>query len=696
MNERSITEASEPGGRSLRVEQYLPDPYADQPEQTSRIDVAWLRGAIFRQRWLMVAALAVAVIGGVVVTLLSTPMYEAASTVRLNPRSNYIVEGEDAARQIVTASEVDDYLRTQVEIIKSRSLAETVARELDLGKRAAVLGPDFEKSRPGNQSDKQWEEAKIKRAAAVLQSGVTAETVSASTIIAIRYTSPDPVVAAEVANAYAKAFAQSDVRQSLDANAYAREYLLTQIEDIRTRLGGAELETNSFARSQGIVTEQTMSTEDGARVTITGANLSSINQTVSAARAARIAAEQKWRAVANIPAAQLPEVLNSPFVQGLATERAKLTAELTVLRQRYNDDFPAIVDIRSRLDLINQQIEKAGADVKGTIRSQYIVAQQQEQALQAELDSVTGEALAEQEKKIEFTSLEREAGALREQLRSLLERYNQLSTAANVQSSTVTPLDLATVPNSPVSPSLTRNLILAIMLGLFAGGGLALVREIFVDQLRRMDDIEDRLGLPALGVTPYIKEKDFKREEVNQFSTLMEAYWAIRSTVDYSIPRTGAIIQMTSSQASEGKSTTALILAQMFARLGRRTLLVDLDLRKPRSTRCLTSSAPRRGSPKSCSVTSPSKRRASTMWPRTFRCSPSREYRRTRWGWSHPKYSASSWRRGERNSPSSFSTPLRCSAWRTRSRSPRTSTPPSSWSRPTAPASLKRAPRSSG
>jgi polysaccharide biosynthesis transport protein len=582
MSDRSIIEAPEPGGRSLRMEQYLPEPYAEQRQPASRLDISWLRGTLFRQRWLMIAALAVAIVGGIVITLITTPTYEAVASVRLNPRSNYITEGEDVARQIIAANEVDNFLRTQVEILKSRNLAETVARELSLGKRSALLG-DMDTNRPPNLSDEAWEEAKIKRAAAELQANVVPEIVGTSTIIAIRFQSSDRVLAAEVANAYVKSFTQSDIRQSLDANAYARDYLQKQIEEVRARLGEAETQSNSYARNQGIVTEQTTSDEEGegGGVTITGANLSSINQTVSAARAARIAAEQKWRAIANLPASQLPETMNSPLVQNLAAERAKLNAELSVLRQRYNDDFPAIVEIRSRLDYINQQIERTGAEVKGTIRSQYLIAQQQERALEAELNSVTGDALAEQEKKVEFTSLEREAAALRTQLRSLLDRFAQVSTASNVQSSTVTPLDTAIVPTSPVSPSLVRNLVLAIVLGLGMGGALALIREIFVDQFRRVEDVEDRLGLPALGITPYLKDKDIKTEEANQFGALMEAYSAIRSTIDYAIPRSGWVVQMTSSQASEGKSTTALILAQMFARLGRKTLLIDVDLRKP-------------------------------------------------------------------------------------------------------------------
>jgi capsular exopolysaccharide synthesis family protein len=581
MNERSMIEAPDPNGRALWVEQYLPGPVLEPVPQGSRIDVAWLRGALFRQRWLIAAVVTLAVIAGVVVTLLTPPTFQATATVRVSPWNNQIVEGQEVTASIVSASEIDKYMQTQVEIIQSRNLAEQVARALDLGKRAALLGADIDESRPANRTDDQWLEDKVKMAAGILQGSVSAALPNDSQIIAINIESQDPALAAEIANGYSEAFVQTDVRRSVDSNQYARDYLLQQIEDVRGRLNEAELSSNAYARSAGIVTEQTGGAEDGGPTTIVGSNLASINQTYAAARAARIAAEQKWRAISSIPASQVPEVLNSPVVQGLTSERAKLNAELSVLRQRYNDDFPAIVDIRSRLSLIEQQLDRTGSDIKNSIRSEFLVARQQEQALEGELGAVTSSALVEQDKKIEFTGLEREAEALREQLKSLLDRYNQISTASNIQSSSITPLDAAIVPRSPVSPSLTRNLTIALALGLALAGGLALIREVFVDQFRRAEDIEDRLGLTFLGLTPHVKIEDLENEEGNQFSTLMEAYASIRSTIDYGIPRHGAVIQLTSSQASEGKSTTSLILAQLFARLGRKTLLIDGDLRKP-------------------------------------------------------------------------------------------------------------------
>jgi polysaccharide biosynthesis transport protein len=582
MNERSIIEAPEPSGGSLWVDQYLPAPYVEQPKGP-QIDVAWLRGALFRQRWLIGIVLVLALMGGIALTLLTAPTYQATSTVRVQPWSNSIVEGQEINSQIVSASEIDNFMQTQIEILQSRNLAEQVARELGFGKRTDLLGADVDQGRPAGRTDAQWEEDKVRLAAQVLKGSVAASLPNDSQIIAINVRSESPALAAEIANGYAKAFVQTDVRRSVDSNAYAREYLTQQIEDVRKRLNDAELASNAYARNAGIVTQETLGSggEEGATSTIVGANLASVNQTFAQVRAARIAAEQKWRAISGLPASQIPEVLGSPVVQNLTSERAKLNADLSVLRQRYNDDFPAIADIRSRVSLIDQQIERTGADVKASIRGQYQVALQQEQAMQRELGSVTSDALVEQDKKIEFTGLERDAEALREQLKALLDRFNQIDAASNVQASSITPLDTAMVPGSPIAPSLSRNLLVALALGLLVAGGLALVREVFVDQFRRGEDIEDRLGLTFLGQTPFVKSEDLEGEEANQFSTLMEAYAAIRSTIDYAVPRRGAVVQFTSSQASEGKSTTSLILAQLFARLGRNVLLIDADLRKP-------------------------------------------------------------------------------------------------------------------
>lgn len=568
-------------GREVWTDTYFPDEYQGTNRHGSIIDAAWLRGALFRQRWLIGGTIIVALLVGLVITLLATPIYQANASVRLSPFGNYIVEGQDLSQQVYSSNEIESYMRTQARVIESRSLAAVVAENLNVGTLNDLLAGSEASSPPTGQMSEEVEASLKQDAVPSLQGGVSVEVPGDSRIITIFYSSEDPLLAAQIANAYAQAYKQSDTRDNVARNAYAREYLLDQIDEVRERLQVSERAANTFARNAGIITPETTGSDSETGQTIIGANLSNINQTVAQARASRIAAQERWQAVRSIPASQLPEVQESPVVQSLTSQKAQLLGQLTNLQQRYNDQFPEIVDVRSRIDLLEEQIAQAGANIKAGIRSQYIIAREQEEALAGELDAATQDALVEQDRKVEYSGLERESLALRSQLEDLLNRYNAVSTAANVQTGEITILDNAQVPIAPVSPDILQNMILSLVIGIALAGGLGLVREIFVDQFRSVDDLDARLGLPVFGMTPYVKSEDINSEGSDQFSSLMEAYSSIRSTIDYTVPRDGAVVQFTSSQSAEGKSLTAVIVAELFARLGRRTLLIDGDLRKP-------------------------------------------------------------------------------------------------------------------
>ncbi|MFN3990790.1 MAG: GumC family protein [Erythrobacter sp.] len=595
MNDRAVIDPnSGPQGRDVWVPQYLPPSYPEPRASGIKIDTQWLRGALFRQRWVLLAATVLMLALGLAYTLLTEPTYEATASVNVEPFAASIVDGQEVSAAVYYSNEVESYLNTLLEIIKSRSLAETVVRDAKLANRRELLGPDIDAARPEGMSDAKWEEEKIAMAASVVRGMVEPELPKDSRIILISVRAQNPVLAAEVANAYATAFVARNSRQSESTLVYAREYIKQQIDTVRQRLNEAELTANAYARNAGIVTQQVASSDGQSMVTITGSNLAEVNQTFVAARARRIAAEQKWQAISNTPPSQVAEVLNSGVVQGLLAERSKLNAELIGLQQRYTDDFPALVDVRARLQIIDDQLARVGNDIKASIRSEYLIARQQEQALQSELSSVSSDALSEQDRTVELGTLEREAAALRDQLKALLDRYNQLSSAVGAENNTLSKLDSATVPAEPVAPSLKRNLLIAMLLGLGLGGGLGLLREFFIDLLRRPEDVTERLGIPLLGITPKIKSEDLD-SDVADIRSLIEAYTSIRSSIDYNLPRTGSVLQLTSSKPTEGKSTTSLILAQLFAGIGRKTLLIDGDLRKPSVSRLLDIERPKLG-----------------------------------------------------------------------------------------------------
>ena len=594
MNERLAAQAPSDYGRDDWGGAYLPVVQQQPAMQVPgpRFDGPWLRGALFRQRWIIAGSIAAVLVIAVVITLLTKPTFEAQASVRVSSAGPVVVEGQELLQSY---EKLEIVVGTLTEVIQSRRLSEKVVGSLPDGTLEALLPPDIDESRPAGSDDKAWQENKLAMAAEVVRGGITAESERFNEIITLRYRSNDPVLAARMANAYVTAFIASDAERNVESNAYAREYLLEQIAEVRSKLQDAESKTNAYVIETGMVVQRAIGETEGGG-TLIGSSLSSANQAFIEARAARIAAEEKWRALASVPAVDVPQVQENSAVQNLVAERTKLSAELAVLRERYVDDFPIVSDLLSRIAILDSQIERTAASIKASVRSEYEIAQKQEAALQAALSAVTNDAMVEQGLAGEYQALEREANSLRTQLDSLLNRYNAISTAANVQSGTVTPLDRASVPRAPIAPSLRKNVSLALILGIALAGALGLLREIFVDQFRQADDLESRLNIPVLGQTPFIEPEQMDDAHANYFSALLEAYSSIRSRIAYSLHSSGGcVIQITSSQAGEGKSTTAVMLAEMFARLGRSTVLVDADLRKPSIAKLLDLERPKIG-----------------------------------------------------------------------------------------------------
>ncbi len=595
MNEPSLPPTPSPQDRGNWLDPYMPNTQVGEYQPRSRlIDMSTVRGILYRQRWLVAGVIALAAVAGLVLTLLATPLYEARSSVRIEPYGTRIVEGQNL-EAMLPSNQIGELLATNMGVITSRALARMVAEDKNLAERPDFLGEGIDETRPPNISDEQWRERKLSLAAAKLHSSVTAELPQPNFIIEIAYKSEDPRIAAEMANAYSASFASMELRESMEGNEYAQEYLQEQIQVTRERLQEAEQAANQYARANGIIV-QSMGSEDGeGGQTITTSSLASINDQYSAARANRIDAEQRWRSVQNLPPSQLAEVQNNSLLQGLIAQRATAQGELADLRQRYLDEHRLNAAKIEQIRNLDSQISGISNDIRSAIRSDYVVARNQEQALSAELAGMKGETLSEQDRQVDYSVLEREAQALRTQLNALLQRFNEISTATDVQSGTINQLDSAVVPSEPYSPSLLRNMAIALIMGMAAAGGLAVLRETLDDRVRSIEDVEERSGLSLLGHTPHLEESEMDVETSNRFGPLMEAYASIRSTIDFSIPRDRSVIQLTSSQAAEGKTTTAVILAELFAGVGRKTLLIDADVRRPSIARLLDIEKPKVG-----------------------------------------------------------------------------------------------------
>ncbi|WP_162925271.1 GumC family protein [Aurantiacibacter odishensis] len=545
-----------------------------------------IRAVLWRQRFVIVAVVLAALLAGFVMTMLATPVYQSSTTVRVEVYGDRVIAGQELVDPYIPVNEIDFHIATLARVVRSQAMAEAVVEQLDLHRSARVMGDDAPLAPPEGVNAAAWEAQQIKVAANRIKGSVSAAPSNNVRLITITYESPDPEFAQQMANAYGEAFLTYDLRAATEQTEYARDFLRDEIAKTREELEEAETRAISYARANRLIGQPGSGDGDyvagsGTAPTLSSANLQQLNSELTAARTARIAAEQRWRSVANLPARLIPEVQQNGSVQALEQQSVELENRIASLRERYQDDYPDLRDALQQLERVNEALEQTRQDIKSTIQNAYEVARRQEAALAGEVSDTANETLDEQDRRVQYNLITREVVALRLQLQNLIERSTQISAAANLRSSDLSILDRADRPGAPVSPDLMENLLIALALGLGLAAAIAVLRETLDDKIRSFEDIQRKLGIDGLGHTPYVS--DPVSEEIHDtFSPLSESYASIRASLDAALPTEGTpVIQLTSSQGGEGKSTTAAALAEKYARLGRKVLLVDLDLRRP-------------------------------------------------------------------------------------------------------------------
>lgn len=315
---------------------------------------------------------------------------------------------------------------------------------------------------------------------------------------------------------------------------------------------------------------------------LTTSSLVQLNNAHAAAVAQPVQAQQRWRQASVTDALALPEVLANPAIQELVQQRAEQLALYQQERQRRREEFPAVRQAEARIAELDREIDTLAGNIKSGLRERYQIALQQEEALSGNIDRLKSETLAEQDRSVRYNILKREADTNREMYEALLQRYRQVSAEAGVTANNISVLDRADTPTEAVSPRPVLNMALAGTGGIALALLLVFARERFDDAIRSPDDIPLKLGTASLGVVPLLKNGQTPDEALaDPRSTLTEAYHALRTSLELSSPAgLPATLLFTSSQQGEGKSTSAFATARDFARIGRKVLLVDADLRK--------------------------------------------------------------------------------------------------------------------
>lgn len=559
------------------------------------IDIKAIWSAVYRNRWIILAIISLAVLAGMVSAMLATPIYRATGSVQIDQATAKVLESEQSDPAADGRVDGDRFLQTQLDILRSRSQAIKVADDLGLARNNQFLASMGLAPSNGTIGGLNATQSRRERVIRVLMGNMKVELPRSSRVAYISFDSPDPQLAATVVNSYVKTYITANLRRRFDTSSYTREFLSNQIAAAKERLEQSERAMIDYARSAGLIDTSggaVAPTEGGggAQSSLTMSNLVGLNQSYGQARAARIQAQQKWEQVQRTPLMSIPEVMNDPVIQRLKGDRVAAGVELEQTLKRYGPNHPSVIALQARTTELDQQINRQATTIRSSIRENYELAAKQESALSANVDSLTKDTLAEQDRGIQFNILKREVDTNRTMYDGLLQRYKEVSAASGITTNNVSVIDVAERPIAPISPNLRMNMAL----GGLAGFGLALLfvffRERLDDVIRSPEDIDRKLGLAYLNAIPIVDTGMTPEEAIeNQRSHFSEAYFALRTAIELASPMgLPDSLFFTSAAPAEGKSTTALAVARTFAQIGRKTIIIDADLRKPTLHRALS------------------------------------------------------------------------------------------------------------
>jgi succinoglycan biosynthesis transport protein ExoP len=534
---------------------------------------------ILRRNVLLIGAIvAIALLAGLVLTLLATPKYRAVATIQIDQQVEQIIEDRTAQ----DSSDSERFLQTQLDILRSRSLALRVAQRLNL-----LNGGDFVSRMTAGKGEAAVDPTK-RRAQIVnlLRSNLEAELPRSSRIVGVAFVSPVAGLAQQVANAYVTEFVRANLQRKYDSSAYARDFLRNQLAETKQQVEQGERALNDYARRNQIVrTEQRLGGDSGGASgnSLVGSSLNQVNAALVEARAARIAVEGRWTVTRGNSLFSIPAVLGNSTIQSLLQQRATAETLLQQERSRRLPDHPAVIQARRQVEALTGQLNTIAQNIRSSIEQEYAAALRRETELSNDLDKYRQASLFEQDRSVQYNILSREAGTARSLYASLLDRYNQLSATAGVSLNNLSVVDYADVPGRPYSPNLVVNLAFALIAGLVLAAVVVLLREQADEVMRSPSDLPRELGVATLGSLPLLPtNQDVLDHLSDPKSSINEAVSSIRTALMHA-SSTGvpSILFLTSTMPGEGKSITSYALSVSLAHLGKRTLLVGADLRRP-------------------------------------------------------------------------------------------------------------------
>lgn len=566
---------------------------------------------LIRRKWLILLCFFCLAGSATAFSFLVTPIYQARATIMIQKEGKM----EDQIFSISSMMQSDPRIKNQVEILKSRTLAQAVVE--------AILDSPQKKAFRNMAKTKQSFSPSKDQLIRVIQDNLSATPIRETDIIEVKMTAPDPQLVAFLANTVASEYYKQSLQFSRGEISEVRQFLQNQLGIVQDSLNQSEEELKNYMESQDVSalpdeTKELVKQLAEFESQFNGTKIELESNEKRLAYMKRQLDERKGRLLDEITQ------ISTPVIQNLRNEMAELEAmRAEYVSQGVDETHPKMQQILNRIkETKNKLIAETTQLVSSNLTVKDPLAYSQDLLgnilnLEIEIQSLTAKAEGLQrivnrysakmnqlpDKSLRLARLERSTKVGENIYLMLKEKYEEARIKEAGQIGNVRIIDQAVAPDSPIKPKKKLNVLLGALFGLLLGGGLVLVLESLDTSLRSIEEIENQ-GLSVLGHIPKIRRtKKIKKSEKEQSqiqdkevgkvasnlithfapkSPVSEAYRTFRTNIQFtnldSPPQT---ILVTSPGPGEGKSTTVANLAITFSQMGTKTLLLDTDFRRP-------------------------------------------------------------------------------------------------------------------
>jgi capsular exopolysaccharide synthesis family protein len=596
--------------------------YAVGTEEAHALPLREYWDIIVRRRWTIVAVFLVVVVSAAIGTLKQRPMYRAKAIVQIDKENPNLLSFKDF---IGIDSGDESYLETAYKNLTSETLARRVIDKLQLDKVPEFTAGSGKIPAGVNSkdlNDEIWVDPKMQRVIDTFFQRLTINPVRRSRWVEIMFDSYDPVLCARVVNALAANYVQLNLEAKWDATYKASDMISQQLIGLKVKLEKSEEELQRYAKQSSILLID-------EKQSITSQKLKQLQEELTRAEADLFQKEAIYNRVKSGDVGAVPGMLDNKLYQELSARLVDLQRQYAELSAKFEPEYPRAVQVKKQMDELEAAMGRERVALARHVTDEHQSAQDRAKLLREAVVAQTREFNDIGEKSIQYNILKREVDTNRQLYEGLLQRLKEAGVSAGMKASNIRVVDKGKVPLKPTKPQIMLNMALALLAGLALGFSMAFLQEFLDDSLKTPDDVRRQIGLPTLGVIPSTvskgrvgygygysygygygygygsgaveKQKQVggdggasEKEAVARLisphmnSAQSEAYRSLRTAILLSTPgKPPRVIVLTSAQPAEGKTKTAVNLSIILAQLGSRVLLVDSDMRRPRTATVL-------------------------------------------------------------------------------------------------------------